>query len=272
MGSFIPYLFIICAEVLSGLIKKGQQDGLINGISIASNAPAISHLLYADDSILFCRAKPEEASTIMNILKIYQEASGQRVNMDKSEMVFSPNISQDNKNQFQAELPIKISDNINKYLGMPTHFGRSKAMDFNFIMDKIRNKLKGWKEKSLSFEGRGVLIRAVAQAIPTYIMSYFLLPKGLCEKIEQAVCSFWWGSIEVKKRIHWTKKTTLFKSKHEGGMGFKIIRDFNLAMLAKQAWRLHTNPTSLISKCFKAKYFPHSDILQATVGCNPSYT
>lgn len=65
-----PYLFILCAEVLSSLIQKSQQEGLIDGISIATNASAISHLLYAGESILFCRANPEEATTIMNILKI----------------------------------------------------------------------------------------------------------------------------------------------------------------------------------------------------------
>lgn len=122
-------------------------------------------------------------------------------------------------------------------------------------MDRIQKKLKGWKEKSLSFEGRGVLIRAVAQAIPTYIMSCFLLPKGLCDRIERVVCSFWWGGSDNKKKIHWTKKENLFKSKHSGGFGFKNLRDFNLAMLAKQVWRFHTQPNSLITWCFKAKYF-----------------
>lgn len=88
-----PYIFIICAEVLSGLITKSQQDGLIHGISIATNAPEITHLWYADDSILFCGAKPEEVTVIMQILKLYQEASEQRVNLDKSDMIFNPNIS-----------------------------------------------------------------------------------------------------------------------------------------------------------------------------------
>lgn len=171
-----PYRFILCAEVLSGLINKSQQDGFIHGISIATNAPAISHVLYDDDSILFCRAKQEEATAIMQIPKTYQTASGQQVNMEKSEMIFSSNISMDYMKSFQDILPVKISDNINKYLGMPTHFGRSKEQDFNFIMDRIWKKLKGWKEKCLSFEGRGILIRVVAQAIPTYIMSCFLLP------------------------------------------------------------------------------------------------
>ena len=144
--------------------------------------------------------------------------------------------------------------------------------------NKISNSLwieygvnSGWKEKSLSFEGRGILIRAVAQAIPTYIISCFLLPKGLCDKIEKAVCSFWWGSTNNGRKIHWTKRENLFKPKFEGGMGFKILRDFNLAMLAKQTWRFHVSPNSLIARCYKAKYYPNSDILQAGQGSNPSY-
>jgi hypothetical protein len=146
-----PYLFIICAEVLSGLLSKSQQEGLIHGVAIATNAPPISHLLYADDCILFCKARPEEGKAIKDILDQYQEASGQRVNLDKSDMFFSPNISLDFKRSFQEQLPIKISSSINKYLGMPTHFGRSKEHDFSFLMDRIWDKLKGWKEKNLSF-------------------------------------------------------------------------------------------------------------------------
>ena len=137
------------------MLDKGQKDGHIHGISIATNAPDISHLLCADDNILFCRARPKEAKAIVNILTQCQEASRKWVIMDKSEMIFSPNISPDFKTKFQENLLVKINDNIHKYLGMPTQFGSFKEQDFYFIMDKIWKKLKGWKEKSLSFEGRG---------------------------------------------------------------------------------------------------------------------
>jgi competence protein ComGF len=82
-----PYLFIIYADVLSGLLTRAQNNHLIHGVKIAPNSPEISHLLFADDSLLFCRASTEEVTNISNIIQTYQNASGQLVNLNKSEMV-----------------------------------------------------------------------------------------------------------------------------------------------------------------------------------------
>jgi hypothetical protein len=139
------------------------------------------------------------------------------------------------------------------------------------VTDRVWKKLKGWKEQNLSFEGRGVIIRSVAQSIPVYVMSCFLLPMALCKDIERAVCNFWWGGSDNSRKIHWASKAKIFKPKKEGGLGFRILRDFNQAMLAKQIWRLHTNPNSLLAKCYKAKYFHNCDVLQALIGSNPSF-
>jgi hypothetical protein len=69
-----PYLFILCANVLYGLITRAEQEEKLHGIKIAHSAPAISHLFFADDSLFFCRASKEEAQTIKNIITEYQEA------------------------------------------------------------------------------------------------------------------------------------------------------------------------------------------------------
>ncbi|MCI36412.1 ribonuclease H protein, partial [Trifolium medium] len=82
-------------------------------------------------------------------------------------------------------LPMQMVNHFSKYLGMPTQMGRSKRQVFDYIQDRIWKKLTGWKEKHLSFAGRSTLIKAVAQAIPTYIMSCFLLPKNFCYHIER---------------------------------------------------------------------------------------
>jgi hypothetical protein len=80
-----PYVFILCANVLSSLIHKGARNKEIHGIQVARNAPKITHLFFADDSLLFARANQKKAEVILNILQSYQNASGQLVSLEKSE-------------------------------------------------------------------------------------------------------------------------------------------------------------------------------------------
>uniref|UniRef100_A0A803Q6D5 Uncharacterized protein n=1 Tax=Cannabis sativa TaxID=3483 RepID=A0A803Q6D5_CANSA len=84
--------------------------------------------------------------------------------------------------------------------------------------------------------------------------------------------NFWWKTKSSKGRgITWMTWDQLASSKEDGGMGFRHLHDFNLAMLAKQDWRLLCNPNSLVGRLFKAKYFPNSNFLSAYLGYNPSF-
>ncbi|KAK2383275.1 hypothetical protein QL285_070742 [Trifolium repens] len=145
-----PYLFIICADVLSTLITNAQQNKLIHGVKIAPGAPEITHLFFADDSLMFCRENKEETSNQKNIINKYQQASGQLVNYNKSELIFSKRVQHATKLDIQQILPMPRVDHFSKYLGQPTFIGRSKNQAFNFIQDRVWKKLKGWKERNLS--------------------------------------------------------------------------------------------------------------------------
>ena len=81
-----------------------------------------------------------------------------------------------------------------KYLGLPLIIGKSKVEIFAEIKERVERKLLGWKEKMLSVGGREVLIKAVAQAIPTYTMSCFQIPKSLCDEMEAMMRKFWYAS------------------------------------------------------------------------------
>jgi hypothetical protein len=205
---------------------------------------------------MFCRANEKEVNQMKEIINTYQQASGQLVNYNKSEIIYSKKVSQSNKQAINQILPMAVVDHFSKYLGQPTFVGRSKTQTFSYIQDKGWKKLKGWKEKNLSFAGRGTLIKAVAQAIPTYLMSSFLIPKSLCHQIESMTSKFWWGSNVDKKKIHWVNWKKTCRKKDNGGMGFRDINFFNQALLAKQGWRIMTEHDSLLAKVFKAKYFP----------------
>ena len=267
-----PYLFLLCAEGLSTLIHKATRDKQINGISIGRGCPFLTHLFFTDDSLLFCKANVQECQKLVDILNCYEVASGQKINTDKSSVFFSPNTPQGRKDCILNILGPMQDSRHNKYLGLPSIIGKSKAQVFAEVKERVGKKLAGWKGKLLSVGGKEILIKAVAQAVPTYTMSCFQLPKTLYKDLENLMRNFWWGQRDDENKISWVSWKKMCKSKFHGGMGFRNIQAFNLAMLAKQGWRILTNPNSLLAQVFKAKYFPHVDVLNSKIGSNPSYT
>ena len=83
---------------------------------------------------------------------------------------------------------------------------------------------------------------------------------------------FWWGQRGQESRITWVSWRRMCKSKLVGGMGFRNLQAFNLAMLAKQGWRLISNPNSLVAQIYRARYYPHGDVFHSKLGSSPSFT
>ncbi|XP_058765192.1 uncharacterized protein LOC131638639 [Vicia villosa] len=157
------------------------------------------------------------------------------------------------------------------YLGLPSMIGRSKRSIFSFIKDRIWNRINSWKGRSLSRAGKEVMIKSVLQAIPTYIMSIFILPDGVVNEIEKMLNSFWWGGGSNSKGISWKAWDKVTCAKEAGGLGFRDFKALNMAMVAKQGWFLMENPNALVTRIFKARYFPKSNLFDAKVGYNPSF-
>ncbi|CAL1395980.1 unnamed protein product [Linum trigynum] len=82
---------------------------------------------------------------------------------------------------------------------------------------------------------------------------------------------FWWASQDKEKVIHWIAWPVVCVRKFRGGLGFRDFDIFNIAMLAKQVWKILMSPTSTLAKMYKARYHPHCSFLNATTGTRPSW-
>jgi hypothetical protein len=180
-----PYLFLICAEALSSMLTRAERNGVITGVPTSKKGPRISHLFFADDSLLFCKANSVEWRRLTRILDKYEAASGQKLNQDKTSIFFSRNTNREKREEIVRLSGLKAIDRFEKYLGLPTLVGKSRSKEFKSIQDRVWTWLQSWKVKFLSQAGKEILLKAVVQAIPLYSMSVFLLPMSLCKEINR---------------------------------------------------------------------------------------
>lgn len=104
------------------------------------------------------------------------------------------------------------------------------------------------------------------------MMSLFKIPDNLLEEIHSLMAKFWWGSNGDKRKLHWISWEKFCLPKAMGGMGFRDLKCFNQALLAKQVWRFLNDNSSLVYRILKAKYFRNTDVLEANRGYTPSFS
>ncbi|XP_026451501.1 uncharacterized protein LOC113351782 [Papaver somniferum] len=248
-----PYLYIICVEALSSYIDSLQRNGTLKGIKICKNAPEMTHLLFADDSLLFSYDTTENFTVIKGYLQKYCLASGQEINFDKSGILFSRKIPEHRKTHLANILDIQSRDLGEKYLGTPTIFKSYKIQTHMGILQVVDARITVWLHKLLSQAARTTLVKHIGQDIPLYQMWAFLIPKHLCRQMDAHFCKFWWGeSLDPKDRmLHILGWDTLCSPKSEGGLGFRKYELNNLAMLARNAWKIIENPDCMLAKILK---------------------
>ena len=136
-------------------------------------------------------------------MTIYEQASGQLLNKEKTTLFFSRNTPQDMQEEIKNRFRAEVIHQHETYLDLPSLVGRSKQNTFRALKEKLDNKLSGWKEKLLSKAGKEVLIKVVAQAIRTYTMSVYKFLDALCDDMIGMVHRFWWGQKNGQNKMAW---------------------------------------------------------------------
>ncbi|XP_073051225.1 uncharacterized protein [Primulina eburnea] len=252
--SISPYIFVLCIERLSHLICQAVENNHWKAIRLSRNGPPLSHLLFADDIVLFAEASNEQLTIIMEILNKFCSCSGETVNFQKSHMFVSKNVNNTMATNLSSTSGIPLTTDLGKYLGVPSIHGRVTSSMYKQVLDRIKARLEGWKTKYLSFAGRQVLAKSVLNAIPLYSMQTSLLPLGICSEIEKTIRNFLWGGSNEERKCHLIKWETVTKPKELGGLGIRRMHPTNLAFMTKLGWRLMEEQGKLWVQVLKNKY------------------
>ncbi|XP_021728399.1 uncharacterized protein LOC110695480 [Chenopodium quinoa] len=160
-----PYLFVLCMEVFSLMLRQDEKKGLFQGLRVSRRAPSVSHLFFADDALLFFKVSPSSCDQILSVTNDFCSISGQMINIQKS-----------------------------------------------------------------------------------------FVPATICDRVDSLLTRFWWKSNKDSRGLALTSLALMYLLKGLGGLGIRYLLSFNLALLAKQSWRLRLNPHLLASRVLKAKY------------------
>jgi hypothetical protein len=127
---------------------------------------------------------------------ISESCSGQKINNEKSSIMLSRNVSNTRREELKQLLQLSTEARNERYLGLPIYIGRSRQNSFEYIKERIWKRIQGWREKLLSMAGKEILIKVVAQAIPTYAMACFDLTKSFCDQVRAMISRYWWSQQE----------------------------------------------------------------------------
>lgn len=185
-----PYLFIICINVLSCLIANAERREDCQGIKFSRRGPAISHLLYADDLILFFKADNESPFTLNGILHDFCSIASLSIKIQKSNLILSPNTPRLRKIELINLFRVEATNKLGKYLGVFVDDKNDLKRNFDDLLHKIENRLAGWKIKLLSQAGRLTLIKSVIQSDPVYKLSCFKASRKVTDAINSTMTNF----------------------------------------------------------------------------------
>ncbi|KAH0706041.1 hypothetical protein KY285_010572 [Solanum tuberosum] len=197
-----------------------DQSDIIQEVEQYYNAVFAMHPLKAPG----VDANNQNASCATNILKKYERNSGQVVNLDKSTICFSKNVREEEKVEMSSLLGQQQRNDMGMYLGLPAVVGCSKKRMLEFIKERVKTKIKGWKGKILSTAGKEIMLKIVLAVIPTYALSCFQLPDGLCSNDRLIWHHTKIGNYEVKSGYYIAKDLIDAGLQNDDGRASIVLR------------------------------------------------
>jgi hypothetical protein len=267
-----PFLFILVAEGLGGLMRRAVELQRFTGFQVGSGGVMVSHLQYADDTLCIGEATEENLWVLKSILRGFEMVSGLKVNFWKSSFM-GVNVSHEFLNLASTFLNCRVGSIPFTYLGLPVGANPRRIATWEPLILSLRKRLGCWTNRFLSLGGRITLLNSVLNAIPIFYLSFLKIPIQVWKIIKRIQREFLWGGKGGRKRINWVKWEVVCQPKRSRGLGVRDIRAVNISLLAKWRWRLLSDEGALWKEVVKGKY-GHGVICKVVLGedCKPWFS
>ncbi|GAU42324.1 hypothetical protein TSUD_25500 [Trifolium subterraneum] len=232
-----PFLFLLVAEGLSGVIKSAEERNLFTGFKVGNAGLSVSHLQYADDILFLGEATIDNLWTLEAILRSFELASGLKVNFAKS-CVMGVKVNSNFLGMAERFLHCRVGSLPFMYLGLPVGENPRKDITWKPLLDTLAKRLNDWQNKYVSLGGRVILLNSVLNSIPIFLPIFHEDSCKVWKRTVKLQRQFLWGCTKNESKIAWVSLVNVFKPKTEGGLGIRDLRYVNLALLGKWRWRL----------------------------------
>ena len=238
-------------DILSRMTTLATDISKFKGIRIHTRAPHISHLFFADDAMFFFTASTAACQGVATVIDRFCAISGQMLNLRKSFVKFSPNISAGDQQQYKEILRINSALSMGTYLGIPLDIQDNKVQHFTPLLDKITSRISQWNHMDMSQPAKLIIINSILIGAIRHYLSIFRIPATIVKKIYSIIAGFFWKD-RFGKGIHWKSRALIQTPRFAGGLGIRNVGLYNHALLMKKVWRIKNHPQLLLSRVYQA--------------------
>ncbi|KAK1669324.1 hypothetical protein QYE76_057483 [Lolium multiflorum] len=258
-GPLSPLLFNFIGEALSAILSAAGRAGHIHGVVLHLIPGGVSHLQYADDTLILIQNSDEDIANLKFLLMCFEDMSGLKINYHKSEVIVMGQSARD-QNHSANKLNCKLGAFPFIYLGLPISDRKLSLEQWLFLVRKLAVKVEPWLGKLMSSGGRLILSNACLDNLPMYAMGLFLLHDGIHARFDTHRSKFFWEGAGPKRKYHMVNWPTVCRPKELGGFGLLNTKIMNQALLLKWVWRLYQQEDTIWVHLIRAKYRDATDI------------
>jgi hypothetical protein len=254
-----PLLFNLVSDALATMIDNAKLAGKIKGLVPNLIEGGLTHLQYADDTIIFLNMDDQSIIHTKFLLYCFENMSGLKINYQKSE-VFALGCSEVEAIRVAQMLNCNTSHLPLRYLGVLVHDRYMTASDLNYVAAIVEKRVPTWQSVGLSSGGKMILVESCLSSIPSYTMGVYALQEGVHQKMDMAMANFFWHGPNMKGRYHMAKWDLMTTPKAAGGVGFTDTRAMNKCLLAKWIFKIERGDKTIRCNLLRQKYLGEKSI------------